>query len=361
MDEKFFLTKKHVFWSLILAGSFFIYYKIHGVLLPFYIAFFTTILFSSVIDFFEKKFHMSRTCVAGIITISVCAFLAYIVSLMFQLAFSRVTTFSTNIMASNISQNVSEGTDIIDGATVYLSKFLDKYNIHEVFNTIAKHFADTVVGYAKHVVRNILSYSSNLFSATCLLALTPIVMFMMLKDIPIIKRRFYALLPTKIKKETQHLFNEMHESVFKYIEGQALASIILSVLYALVLLPIGANHFILLGLIIGFSSFVPYVGFYLATAITLFSVYTQFYDIKKTVIVLIVMLALQIVDSGFITPKIVGNKLGIHPLAIIFGVLVSVPLFGIFGILLALPLVGIANVIISFLIKKYKNSLYYSE
>jgi len=70
---------------------------------------------------------------------------------------------------------------------------------------------------------------------------------------------------------------------------------------------------------------------------------------------------MQIIDSGFITPRIVGNKLGVHPLAVIFGVLVAVPLFGIFGVLLALPIIGVLNVIGKFFVKKYKNSSYYNS
>ena len=73
------------------------------------------------------------------------------------------------------------------------------------------------------------------------------------------------------------------------------------------------------------------------------------------------MLTMQIVDSGFITPKIVGSKLGVHPLFVIFGVLVSMPLFGLFGVLLALPLIGVINVIAKFIVKKYKNSSYYKS
>ena len=71
------------------------------------------------------------------------------------------------------------------------------------------------------------------------------------------------------------------------------------------------------------------------------------------------LLAGQILDSGFITPKLVGDKLGVHPLWIIFGVLVSVPLFGVFGILLALPMVGLASVLIKFCVREYKTSSYY--
>ena len=85
------------------------------------------------------------------------------------------------------------------------------------------------------------------------------------------------------------------------------------------------------------------------------------HDVKKIIITLAVLLGGQVIDSGFITPKIVGNRLGVHPLWVIFGVLVSVPLFGIFGILLALPMVGICNVVVKYAMEKYRNSDYYKQ
>ena len=185
-------------------------------------------------------------------------------------------------------------------------------------------------------------------------------MFMMLKDFSIICKKICFLIPKKFQSETKQVFAEIHESVFKYLEGQTLTAIVLSFCYSLILFPIGLNHFIILGVLIGFSSFIPYVGFYSAVTTTLFSVYHQFYDIKRTIITLIMLLTMQIIDCGFITPKIVGNRLGVHPLFVIFGVLVSIPLFGIIGIIFALPIVGIANVVAKHVITKYKNSTYYN-
>ena len=144
-------------------------------------------------------------------------------------------------------------------------------------------------------------------------------------------------------------------------EGQTMAAIVLSLMYAAMLFPVGVEHFFILGVVIGFSSFVPYIGFYSATAITLCSVYSQMHDVKKVIITLAILLGGQVIDGGFITPKIVGSRLGVHPLWVIFGVLVSMPLFGVFGILLALPMVGICNVVIQYMMDKYKHSDYYRQ
>jgi predicted PurR-regulated permease PerM len=222
-----------------------------------------------------------------------------------------------------------------------------------MYDLISKHIS--------YIVASAINYGANIVNIIFLFVLAPITTFMMLKDHNLIYEKIRSLLPKKIEKEITELFTNIHESVFKYIEGQTITAVILSVCYSTILFFIGLEHFIVLGVLIGFSSFVPYIGFYSATIITLFSVYNQFYNFKQMLITIILLLIMQIIDCSFITPKIVGNKLGVHPLFIIFGVLASVPLFGFIGIILALPIVGIVGVLVKFLIKKYKNSSYYNS
>ena len=351
-SEKFFLKKKYLFWGVAIALLVLFLYKIRSVLLPFYLATFVVILFNGVVKFFNKKLHIPRAITSAIITILFCSFCVYFVYALFSLSFTKAST-----SVSNIKNN----TDLINNITVYIGSWLKKFDIENTFNIIAGQFSESVVAYAKSLVSYILSYSSDIASTICLLVLSPIVMFMMLKDMPLIGKKFYDLLPKGIKKETKGLLNDIYESVFKYLEGQTTTAIVLSSLYALLLVFVDVEHFLILGIIIGFASFVPYIGFYSATAITLFSVYNQFHDLKRIIIVFVFMMIMQVIDSGFITPRIVGNKLGVHPLAVIFGVLVAVPLFGIFGVLLALPIIGVLNVIGKFVIKKYKASSYYNS
>ena len=352
-SDVFYLKKKYLFWFVAIIALFVVFYQIRSVLLPFYIAFFAVVLFGGIVNFLEKKFRIPRAVSAGIISFIFFWFITYVLFLIMQLAITKASIPIKNI------NNIQYNRTIIDNFSSYINSFIKQYNIENIFNLLFGQIADTVAKYTKNFANYLIGYFSNIISILFLLALTPIVMFMMLKDMPKIKQTFYNLLPVKIQKETKKLFNEIYESVFKYLEGQTIDAFVLSFLYSLALLPIGIEHFILLGIIIGFSSFIPYIGFYSATLITLFSAYNQFHCIEKLIITFIVMIVLQILDSGFITPKIVGNKLGVNPLVVIFGVLVSVPLFGFLGVLLALPIIGVLSVICKFFVKKYKNSSYY--
>lgn len=355
-DDKFFLRKRYLFWITAIIGLCFVFYKIHDVLLPFYIAFFITILFNGIVNTLEKKLKIPRAISAGVITILFCGFIIYIISAIVPMVYEKATS------SYYIAKSKEEGmfADIIKSMSGYFSAF-SSLNFAQVADFIEQNITKEIAMFIKGGIFNIFHSVSALISLLVLFALSPIVVFMMLKDMPKIQKKFFSILPTHWKTNAHKLFSEMYDSVFKFIEGQSLASLVLSIIYSIMLYFIGSNHCLLLGFIIGFSAFVPYVGFYTAVCITLFSIYGQFHSVSTVAITFALLLGGQILDSGFITPKLVGDKLGVHPLWIIFGVLVSVPLFGFIGILFALPLVGVCSVVLRFCLREYKTSSYYKS
>lgn len=355
-NDRFIFKNSYLFWLCAVVAVCFVFSKIHSVLLPFYIAFIVVMLFNGIVNRCEKKLHLPRAVTSGIITAIVCFFLLYLCFLLTQFSFNKATS-SVDTIKTNHDFITTFANNIVNKA----SAIFDKYEIDNTFNLLAGQFSKSFMLYVKSAMFHIFGYFSNIISTICLLALTPIVIFMSLKDMPKIKQAFFLLLPIRMQKEMKRLFYNIHDNVFNYLEGQSIAAIVLFVCYSVILFFLGVEHFLLFGIVIGFSSFIPYVGFYSATAMTLFSVYNQTHNMKQVVIVFIATMVMQIVDSGFITPKIVGNKLGVHPLAVIFGVLVSVPLFGIIGMLLSLPIIAISSVVIRYFVGKYKSSDIYNK
>lgn len=344
--------KNYLFWFIILGIFLFIFLKIKHILLPFYIAIFVTVLFGGFVEKCNKKFHMPKAFMSGIITFLFYFFVISCLYALFSVSFTKASTSVTNIKTNENLTTI---------ASAFIDETLKKFDIENTFNLLAGQFSDIIAKYVLSIVSHVVDYGANIINISFLCILAPIATFMMLKDYNLICEKIYFLLPKKIQQEAKILFNEIHDSVFKYIEAQTITAIVLSFCYSGILFPIGLEHFIILGILIGFSSFVPYIGFYSAATITLVTVYNQFYNIKQVIITLILLIIMQIIDCGFITPKIVGKKLGVHPLFIIFGVLASVPIFGFIGIILALPIIGVVSVVVKFLIKKYKNSDYYNN
>ena len=355
-NDRFIFKNSYLFWLCAFVVICFIFSKIHSVLLPFYIAFVVVMLFNGIVNRCEKNLHVPRALTSGVITIIVCFFLLYLLFILTQFSFNKATS---SVVTIKTKQDFI--TTVVNDLVNKASALFDKYEINDTFNLLAGQFSKSFMLYIKSAMFHIFSYFSNIISIICLLALTPIVVFMSLKDMPKIKKAFFLLLPMRLQKEIKRLFYNIHDNVFNYLEGQSIAAIVLSVCYAVILFCLGIEHFLLFGIVIGFSSFIPYVGFYSATAVTLFSVYHQTNNFRQVVIVFIATMVMQIIDSGMITPKIVGNKLGVHPLAVIFGVLVSIPLFGVIGMLLSLPIIAISSVIIRYLLEKYKSSDLYNK
>ena len=352
-EDKFVIKKRYLFWLSAFIALFYVFYQIKSVLLPFAISFIIVVFFNGIVNKLEKA-KIPRALSAGIITSLIFGFVIYILTAGSLFTYSKATS---GIKLGNFDYL----SNIVAKAIADVNAFLLSNGIKTDLNVLANEISGELTASIKRFVSGIFSNGKSMVSTLVLFALTPIITFMMLKDAKTIKTKFFGLLPKSVKKETQQLAKEMQDSVFRFIEGQTIAAIVLAVMYSFILAPIGLEHFIILGVIIGFSSFIPYVGFYTAVFITLFSTQHQFHSINTTIIVLCLLLAGQIVDSGFITPKIVGDRLKVHPLWVIFGVLISVPLFGIVGVLLALPMIGVISVLVRFAIKKYKGSTYYNK
>ena len=144
-----------------------------------------------------------------------------------------------------------------------------------------------------------------------------------------------------------------------FLRGQFLVMLILGVLYGLGLWLVGLDLGILIGIIAGLLTFVPYLG--PATVVVLggIAALVQFGDWQHLAGVLAVFGIGQVIESYWLTPKLVGDRIGLHPVAVIFAVLAGGQLFGFLGMLLALPVAAVANVLLRFAVEHYRASRAY--
>jgi predicted PurR-regulated permease PerM len=134
----------------------------------------------------------------------------------------------------------------------------------------------------------------------------------------------------------------------------------LSLIYSVGLGIVGLELALLIGMIAGLVSFVPYLGFIVGIVIAGIAAIMQFGDITHLVYVGIVFMVGQMLEGMVLTPALVGDRIGLHPVAVIFAVLAGGQLFGFLGVLLALPVAAIIVVILRYLHEQYKSSTMYS-
>ncbi|MEO6155102.1 MAG: AI-2E family transporter [Thermomonas sp.] len=214
-------------------------------------------------------------------------------------------------------------------------------------------FATTVLGYVSRSGFAVLGMIANI-------VLLPVLTFFFLRDWDLLVDRIGALVPRDHFTVVRKLAMESDAVLGGFLRGQLLVMLILGVLYGVGLWAVGLDLGILIGVIGGLLTFVPYLG--PATVIVLGSIaaLVQFGDWQHLAGVAVVFTIGQVIESYWLTPKLVGDRIGLHPMAVIFSVLAGGQLFGFLGMLLALPVAAVANVLLRYAHERYTHSRLYA-
>lgn len=191
------------------------------------------------------------------------------------------------------------------------------------------------------------------------LVLIPVVTFYLLRDWKTFIQGIHNLLPRRIEPTIVKLAKECDSVLSAFFRGQLLVMLSLGLIYAVGLSLIGLKIGILVGLIAGLISIVPYLGAIVGIITASIAAFVQFGDFKSVLFVWLVFMIGQITESTLLTPNLVGDRIGLHPVAVIFAVLAGGSLFGFFGILLALPAAAVIMVGLRFLHQHYRKSKLY--
>jgi len=192
--------------------------------------------------------------------------------------------------------------------------------------------------------------------------LLPILAFYFLRDWDILVERVRSLIPRNHVLTITALARESDEVLGAFIRGQFLVMVALGVFYAAGMSLVGLKLGLLIGLIAGLISFIPYLGATTGIVLAVIAalVQAQGVDLKLLLLVGLVFAAGQLLESYVLTPRIVGDKIGLHPVAVIFAVMAGGQLFGFLGMLLALPVAAVSNVLLRYAHQRYRESDLYA-
>jgi predicted PurR-regulated permease PerM len=193
------------------------------------------------------------------------------------------------------------------------------------------------------------------------LVLVPLVTFYLLRDWNTLLTRIRELLPRTVEPAIVTLARESDEVLGAFLRGQLLVMLALSVIYSTGLWIMGLDLALLIGLVAGMLSFVPYLGFTIGIVSAAIAALVQFQDLLHLLPVLAVFGVGQLVESFWLTPRLIGKRIGLHPVAVIFALMAGGQLFGFLGILLALPAAAIIMVLLRHLRERYLGSYLYDR
>ncbi len=209
------------------------------------------------------------------------------------------------------------------------------------------------------ILTTITSSSFTLIAILFQLMLIPVVTFYLLRDWNKLLNNFRRILPRKIEPTATVLAKRYNNVLQAFLRGQLLVMLLLGCIYFLGLWIVGLQFALLIGMIAGLLSIVPYLGFITGFVCALIAAYYQFHTLSSLVSVLLVFISGQCIESMLLTPLLVGDSIGLHPVAVIFAVITGGYFFGFIGALIALPVAAAIMVLMRFgLTKYYRSSLY---
>lgn len=193
------------------------------------------------------------------------------------------------------------------------------------------------------------------------LLLIPVVTFYFMRDWDSLMHSIRELLPRRYEGTIVRLARESDEVLGAFLRGQLMVMLALGVVYSLGLWLIGLDLAFLIGMLAGLISFVPYLGSIVGVLAACVAAAVQFQDVLHIAFVLLVFGAGQALEGMVLTPLLVGDRIGMHPVAVIFAVLAGGQLFGFVGVLLALPIGAVVMVLLRHAHARYKDSRLYQH
>ncbi|MFK8328952.1 AI-2E family transporter [Pseudomonas sp. BJa5] len=193
------------------------------------------------------------------------------------------------------------------------------------------------------------------------LVLIPVVSFYLLRDWDLMMAKIRSLLPRQREARAVALAGECHEVLGAFVRGQLLVMLALGVIYASGLMLVGLELGLLIGLLAGLAAIVPYMGFIIGIGAAMIAGLFQFGgDPYPLLGIAAVFMVGQVLEGTVLTPLLVGDRIGLHPVAVIFAILAGGELFGFTGVLLALPVAAVIMVLLRHVHDLYKESDIYA-
>ncbi|MBL1141664.1 MAG: AI-2E family transporter [Proteobacteria bacterium] len=190
--------------------------------------------------------------------------------------------------------------------------------------------------------------------------LVPVVTFYLLRDWDVIVTKVRKLIPRRYEFVSVKLVKECDAVLSEFFRGQLLVMFAQGVIYSIGLWIVGLEFSLLIGMTAGLVSFVPYLGAIVGIVVATIAAFMQFHDIAHIVYVLIVFGIGQTLEGVVLSPLLIGDRIGLHPVAVIFSVMAGAQLFGFFGMLIALPAAAVIVVLLRHFHDQYLNSNFYT-
>jgi len=380
----------------ILALFFAFCYFLKGILISFFLAFTVAYIFDPAVDFIaERKIVLAETRVPRGLSVAILLTLVFLV--MGGLLTYTVPKTVTGIqrvgtalkeqypkyqekvgkvieeygdtevgifLKSKLQIQAADGNEINDGKPQKVKEVATKEPVdtkHGIPDPVLKmkKYVPEAMNFVLGIMKNVFYSTFGFFGIVMNVVVFGVVMVYLLKDFDLAMSKGEGLLPASKKEKISGIISKIDGNLKAFFRGQMAVCAILSIIYGIGLTVIGIPMSFLLALVGGFGNMIPYVGIGLGLIPAIILAFIQFQDFTHILLVVLVFGIGQLLEGTVMTPKIVGDKLGLHPVAIILAILICGQILGFLGLLLAVPIASVVKVLIDEGILRYKNTKLY--
>ncbi len=349
------LQQKSLVWLLIIVGIVGMLVLLRGILLPFVIGMAVAYLLDPVCDWLEQR-HFTRIWASITVTIVFFVVIALAFAFLTPLLINQITDFIEKVPGYIRTLEIK-----IMPVIAHLMAHLGTDGTGEIQKFFGQYVGDAAA-IAGRVIFRLLSGLETALNVISIIAITPIVAFYLLRDWDKIINRLDGYLPLAYRKTIQEQIILIDTTLSGFLRGQFMVCVLLGIFYAIGLMIIGLDFGLIIGLGTGMVSFVPYFGMLAGVVVGLGLSIAQFDSIGPILAVGLLFAFGQIMEGNFVTPKLVGDRVGLHAVWIIFALMAGGALFGFLGILLAVPVAAVIGVLVRFALDCYlRSGLYAAE
>jgi predicted PurR-regulated permease PerM len=215
-------------------------------------------------------------------------------------------------------------------------------------------FSDQIMARGQQLAGSILQNSLAVFNLLTLLLISPVVAFYFLRDWDLLVDKINGWLPPKHAETVREQVSKVDQVLAGFVRGQMLVCLVMGIMYSIGWSLVGLNFGLVLGVLAGIMAFIPFVGVIFALAIALIIGVGQWgVDFQNLGLVSLVFLIVQIVEGAYLTPRLVGERVGLHPVWVLFAVFAGGEIMGFVGVLIAVPAAAAIAVVVRYIINQY--------
>jgi predicted PurR-regulated permease PerM len=326
----------------------------NDIMLPFLVGMGAAYLLDPVADWLERH-SIGRSAATGLIT-----GLFFILLVVFLVLLLPPLVAQAADLALELPQYVER---LRSRLVPYLGALLAETDLSVDLSAegLLQRFAGQAMAVVAATVTRLLQSGIAFLNLLALIFVTPVVTFYLLRDWDRMVARIRDNIPPSALPSVTRLALQIDEVLAGFIRGQGLVCAFLSLFYGLGLWAVGLRYGLIIGLLTGVFSFIPYIGMALGLAVGLSVAAFQFQNIAMIGLVALIFALGQFIEGNLISPRLVGTRIHLHPVWMIFAALAGTALFGLIGTLLAVPVAGVLGVLLRFALERYRESRLFVE